>query len=384
MTGPEGEAGDNGDNNQPHTSIIHPCTPTWADNAPGVTNSLRWKRRSTDRLLPILHLSLPLPPGRNSESQMWSDVATEHSAFSFSIAFWTSKVLVFFFVIYFQGNGMILLYIEKSNNKVTSMDDIPCNILCKYCHHNICSYWKIPTSRLRGCCLRLPSGPRGEESTGGALRVAEHCSCDFQRRLRRLQVRGQMGSYPIKLFYTSNIPIILQESCEYKKCLKTKRQGWNDVKAMQPVCTQTALVSNLYFFSQFLGILYCCHWFESIEDTNVLMFLEIAWTAGRLNVFLGCCTSGSRPLLWSKILMALHWFWMQIRSKLKNILTAVRRCIFFPDTTSENRLVAVWCGGIFGVQEFASFAHSASWPGQANMIVNMIGQWQEGRLKKTT
>lgn len=38
------------------------------------------------------------------------------------------------------------------------------------------------------------------------------------------KVRGQHGSYPIKLFYTSNIPIILQ----------------------------TALVSNLYFFSQLL------------------------------------------------------------------------------------------------------------------------------------
>ncbi len=36
--------------------------------------------------------------------------------------------------------------------------------------------------------------------------------------------RGQVGSYPIKLFYTSNIPIILQ----------------------------TALVSNLYFLSQLL------------------------------------------------------------------------------------------------------------------------------------
>merc|ERR1712078_37810 len=36
--------------------------------------------------------------------------------------------------------------------------------------------------------------------------------------------RGQQGSYPIRLFYTSNIPIILQ----------------------------TALVSNLYFFSQLL------------------------------------------------------------------------------------------------------------------------------------
>jgi len=38
------------------------------------------------------------------------------------------------------------------------------------------------------------------------------------------RVRGQQGSYPIKLFYTSNIPIILQ----------------------------TAVVSNLYFFSQVL------------------------------------------------------------------------------------------------------------------------------------
>merc|ERR1712050_814546 len=38
------------------------------------------------------------------------------------------------------------------------------------------------------------------------------------------KMRGQQGSYPIKLFYTSNIPIILQ----------------------------TALVSNSYFFSQLL------------------------------------------------------------------------------------------------------------------------------------
>merc|ERR1719450_974986 len=38
------------------------------------------------------------------------------------------------------------------------------------------------------------------------------------------KMRGQMGSYPIKLFYTSNTPIILQ----------------------------SALVSNLYFFSQLL------------------------------------------------------------------------------------------------------------------------------------
>merc|ERR1719401_2635723 len=39
------------------------------------------------------------------------------------------------------------------------------------------------------------------------------------------KIRGQMGTYPIKLFYTSNTPVILQ----------------------------TALVSNLYFFSQLLS-----------------------------------------------------------------------------------------------------------------------------------
>jgi protein transport protein SEC61 subunit alpha len=42
--------------------------------------------------------------------------------------------------------------------------------------------------------------------------------------VKNSKYRGQQGSYPIKLFYTSNIPIILQ----------------------------TALVSNLYFFSQLL------------------------------------------------------------------------------------------------------------------------------------
>jgi len=53
-------------------------------------------------------------------------------------------------------------------------------------------------------------------------------------------MRGQQGSYPIKLFYTSNIPIILQ----------------------------TALVSNLYFFSQLLYKRY---------STNVLVQLLGRW-----------------------------------------------------------------------------------------------------------
>merc|ERR1712232_978808 len=43
-------------------------------------------------------------------------------------------------------------------------------------------------------------------------------------QVKNTKVRGQTGSYPIKLFYTSNMPIILQ----------------------------SALVSNLYFFSQLL------------------------------------------------------------------------------------------------------------------------------------
>lgn len=42
--------------------------------------------------------------------------------------------------------------------------------------------------------------------------------------VRSKSARGQQGSYPIKLFYTSNMPIILQ----------------------------SALVSNLYFISQLL------------------------------------------------------------------------------------------------------------------------------------
>jgi len=64
--------------------------------------------------------------------------------------------------------------------------------------------------------------------------------------------RGQQGSYPIKLFYTSNIPIILQ----------------------------TALVSNLYFFSQLLYKRY---------STNVLVQLLGRWqdSDGGQNVPIG-------------------------------------------------------------------------------------------------
>ena len=49
--------------------------------------------------------------------------------------------------------------------------------------------------------------------------------------IKYAKFRGQQGKYPIKLFYTSNMPIILQ----------------------------TALVSNLYFLSQLLYNRYQIH-----------------------------------------------------------------------------------------------------------------------------
>merc|ERR1712227_511842 len=58
--------------------------------------------------------------------------------------------------------------------------------------------------------------------------------------LKSQRQRGQTSTYPIKLFYTSNIPIILQ----------------------------TALVSNLYFFSQLLYKRY---------STNFLVRMLGAW-----------------------------------------------------------------------------------------------------------
>ena len=54
--------------------------------------------------------------------------------------------------------------------------------------------------------------------------------------VKSTRYRGQQGTYPIKLFYTSNIPIILQ----------------------------SALVSNLYFISQVSGEGVCCF---SVHDS---------------------------------------------------------------------------------------------------------------------
>lgn len=65
-------------------------------------------------------------------------------------------------------------------------------------------------------CLPVGEGERGRVAYVQGWRV------DLPMRSRR--ARGQQHTYPIKLFYTSNMPIILQ----------------------------SALVSNLYFISQLL------------------------------------------------------------------------------------------------------------------------------------
>lgn len=76
--------------------------------------------------------------------------------------------------------------------------------------------------------------------------------------------RGQQGTYPIKLFYTSNIPIILQ----------------------------TALVSNLFFFSQLL--------FKRFP-TNFLIGLLGKWQdigeSGRQTIPVGGFAYCTNPLL---------------------------------------------------------------------------------------
>merc|ERR1711904_225653 len=66
------------------------------------------------------------------------------------------------------------------------------------------------------------------------------------------KIRGQMASYPIKLFYTSNMPIILQ----------------------------TALVSNVYFFSQLLY-----KRFKSNMIVNLLgQWQEVEWSGQSIPV----------------------------------------------------------------------------------------------------
>lgn len=74
----------------------------------------------------------------------------------------------------------------------------------------------------------------------------------IELQVKNQKVRGHTGSYPIKLFYTSNIPIILQ----------------------------TALVSNLYFFSQLMY-----KRFKSNMIVNLLgQWQEIEWSGQSIPV----------------------------------------------------------------------------------------------------
>jgi len=86
--------------------------------------------------------------------------------------------------------------------------------------------------------------------------------------VKNMKQRGASGSYPIKLFYTSNIPIILQ----------------------------TALVSNLYFLSQLL--------YKRFSD-NILVNLLGRWheTQGGQNIPVGGIAYYiSPPISWADIL----------------------------------------------------------------------------------
>ena len=74
--------------------------------------------------------------------------------------------------------------------------------------------------------------------------------------MRSKNARGQQGSYPIKLFYTSNMPIILQ----------------------------SALVSNLYFISQVRELYACMLQLGSFSSGVILTILfltaivqEVQW-----------------------------------------------------------------------------------------------------------
>ena len=76
-----------------------------------------------------------------------------------------------------------------------------------------------------------------------------------------------MGSYPIKLFYTSNIPIILQAMRFMHGSKSATRAVVLLLQAFCPVHLQTALVSNLYFFSQTLG---CRDFVRTPPDTGLV------------------------------------------------------------------------------------------------------------------
>ena len=103
---------------------------------------------------------------------------------------------------------------------------------------------------------------------------------EMVKRWNAAQVRGQMGSYPIKLFYTSNIPIILQDpSLDMSHWI-----FWVPTCLWHPCALrQTALVSNLYFFSQWLG--------GGLNDIewNVLSHQQSVWIEDWLQTMRNAC-----------------------------------------------------------------------------------------------
>lgn len=80
--------------------------------------------------------------------------------------------------------------------------------------------------------------------------------------VRSKNARGQQGSYPIKLFYTSNMPIILQ----------------------------SALVSNLYFISQVCD-------FDAFMDRSESVFSALPFLPFLLCIY-SCCTGDTVEISW--------------------------------------------------------------------------------------
>ena len=88
--------------------------------------------------------------------------------------------------------------------------------------------------------------------------------------IKSARYRGQYSSYPIKLFYTSNIPIILQ----------------------------SALVSNFYFISQMLSAKFAGNFFVNLIGTWAVSYILLFWSRflDHFNSFLDHFNS----FLWNK------------------------------------------------------------------------------------
>lgn len=99
-----------------------------------------------------------------------------------------------------------------------------------------------------------------------------HRRFDFFSQVKYQKYRGQQGTYPIKLFYTSNMPVILQ----------------------------TALVSNLYFLSQLLHNRYAGNLLVSPAAGRgaffVLFIFTVASIKGRCRFFAILHTRGCEYL----------------------------------------------------------------------------------------